>query len=151
MAEGRIRVVSLAVILRPADHAMLAIRFPYARLASNHFYRAPGGGVEFGEESGAAIQREMVEELGHPVQLERLLGVIENIFHHNDRPYHEVVFQWLAHFEDPDLYQRDLFPVHEDNGDEFIAEWVQVDDLAARGVPLFPYALADLIRGVTHG
>ncbi len=151
MAEGRIRVISLAVILRPSDNAMLAIRYPYARLASGYFYRAPGGGVEFGEESEAAVRHEMVEELGHPVHAERLLGVIENLFHHNDRPYHEVVFQWLARFEDPDLYNRDLFPVREDNGDEYIAEWVHVDDLAARGIPLFPYAVADMIRGVVNG
>jgi 8-oxo-dGTP pyrophosphatase MutT (NUDIX family) len=151
MAEGRIRVISLAVILRPSDQAMLAIRFPYARLSSGCFYRAPGGGVEFGEESGAALQREMIEELGHAVHLDRMLGVIENIFSHNDRPHHEVAFQWLARFDDSSLYDVAEFPVTEDNGDRYVAEWVHLDDLAARGIPLFPVAVAGLIRGAVHG
>jgi ADP-ribose pyrophosphatase YjhB (NUDIX family) len=146
MAGERIRAVALAILIRPRDGALLAVRFPDP---DRVFYRPPGGGVEFGESSQDAACREAVEELGHPVRAERLLGVVENIFQHNDLRGHEIVFNWLLRFEDQALYEQEELPVEEMNGDTYTAHWVHPAELAAQGIPLFPLGLAPLLETVT--
>lgn len=44
------------------------------------YYALPGGRVEIMESSAAALRREMREELGVDVQVERLLWVIESLY-----------------------------------------------------------------------
>ena len=44
MTEGRIRVVALGILVRPQDHAVLAVCFP-GHDGQGVFYRPPGGGV----------------------------------------------------------------------------------------------------------
>jgi ADP-ribose pyrophosphatase YjhB (NUDIX family) len=141
MADGRIRVVALAVVRRPVDGAVLAIRYGEGRT----YYRPPGGGVEFSETAVDAVQREMMEELGHRVRVERLLGVVENIYVDDGVQYHQIMFNWLVHFEDERLYTQEDFHIHEDNGEEYYAHWVRVDELARAGIPFYPEALAGLI------
>lgn len=148
MGERRIRVVALAVIRRPSDGAVLAIRFcPEGQ--ERTYYRPAGGGVEFGELAVDAVQREILEELGHRVCVERLLGVVENIYGDyldDGETHHQIMFNWLARFEDENLYQQPDFHIHENNGDEYRAYWVQVDELARQKIPFYPTGLADLIR-----
>lgn len=60
------------------------------------FYRPLGGGVEFGEHSRDALAREIKEELNAEIEDAQLLGVIENIFTHEGRQGHEVVFVYDA-------------------------------------------------------
>jgi ADP-ribose pyrophosphatase YjhB (NUDIX family) len=90
-----------------------------------------------------------VEELGHPVRAERLLGIVENIFQHNDLRGHEIVFNWLLRFEDQALYEQEELPVEEMNGDTYTAHWVHPAELAAQGIPLFPLGLAPLLETLT--
>jgi ADP-ribose pyrophosphatase YjhB (NUDIX family) len=138
MAEGHIRAVALAIFIRPRDHAVLAVRFPETQRV---FYRPPGGGIECGETSHDAACREAVEELGHSVHAERLLGVVENLFVHQEQQAHEIVFNWLLHFDDPRLYELEEFPVEEMDGNTYVAHWVQPSELATRGIPFFPEGL----------
>jgi ADP-ribose pyrophosphatase YjhB (NUDIX family) len=146
MAEGRIRAVALAIFVRPRDGAVLAVRFPEP---DRVFYRPPGGGVEFGELSKEAACREAVEELGHPVHADHLLGVVENHFEHNGKRGHEIIFNWLLRFEDESLYEYAELPVEEMNGSTYVAHWVQPTDLAAQGIPLFPIELIPLLEALT--
>jgi 8-oxo-dGTP pyrophosphatase MutT (NUDIX family) len=145
MAEGRIRAVALAIFIRPRDGAVLAVRFGEP---DRVFYRPPGGGIEFGEQSREAACREAVEELGYPVRAERLLGVVENLFVYEGRTRHEIIFHWLLHFEDPTLYDRHEFKVEEMDGNRYVAHWVQDGDLAARGIRLVPRELLPLLEKV---
>ncbi len=146
MAEGRIRAVALAIFIRPRDGAILAVRFPGP---DRVFYRPPGGGIEFGERAKEAACREAVEELGHAVYAERLLGIVENLFEHNGVRGHEIMFNWLLRFEDETLYEYDELPVVEMNGSTYVAHWVHPTDLAAQGIPLFPHELIPLLEALT--
>ncbi len=143
--SGRLRVIALAIVIRPADGAILSIRFPEP---DRTFYRAPGGGVEFGERAIDTVQREMREELGHAVHVDRLLGVIENHFTHRGQQGHEVVFNYLVHFDDESLYMQEEFPVVEDNGERFSAYWIQLDELDRQAIPYYPFETAALIRSL---
>lgn len=58
------------------------------RAADDPFWALPGGRVDVGETAEAAVRREMLEELGTVVKVERLLTVAENIFSYRGRPHH---------------------------------------------------------------
>lgn len=140
MSEGRIRAVALAIFVRPHDGAVLAIRF---HDRGRTFYRPPGGGIEFGETSRDAACREAWEETGQVVIAERLLGVAENIYTHEDRPGHQIVFNWLLRFADESLYERTEIPIVEANGNTYTAYWVHDAELQAQGTPLYPRELVE--------
>lgn len=145
MAEGRIRVVALGIVVRPSDGRVLAMRFD--RDARNLvFYRPPGGGVEFGETAIDAVARAMREEVGHPVRVVRLGSVTENIFDAQGQTHHEIIFNWLVDFEEAHLYTQAEFDVVEANGVHFVAHWVDPDLLAAEGIYFFPPSTADFVR-----
>jgi 8-oxo-dGTP pyrophosphatase MutT (NUDIX family) len=144
--EGKIRVIVLAAILRPGDHALLVFR-GFDPSKTQHFYRPLGGGVEFGESSEQALQREMMEELGVAVRTLRKLGTLENLFVYDGCVGHELVIVWLAEFLDPALYREAVLPYIE--GDEQnVAEWMQPATLRAQGIPLYPDGLAELLQEV---
>lgn len=145
MAEGQIRVIALGLFVHPADGTVLALRFDDA-IRDVVFYRPPGGGVEFGETAEAAMARELREEVGYPARVLRLAGTGDNIFEVQGRKHHEVVFNWLVEFEDETLYRRTEFDIVEDNGQRYVAHWVDPDHLAAEGIYFFPKSTADLIR-----
>ena len=54
----------------------------------------PGGGVEFGKTLEEAIKREIKEELGMEIKVEKLIGFKEAIFPQYN--YHTVIFFFLA-------------------------------------------------------
>jgi ADP-ribose pyrophosphatase YjhB (NUDIX family) len=64
---------SVAAIIRNDDgHVLLQ------RRSDNGLWGLPGGGVEIGESVSTAIVREVREETGLTVQIERLVGVYSN-------------------------------------------------------------------------
>jgi 8-oxo-dGTP pyrophosphatase MutT (NUDIX family) len=77
--------------------AGVAIR--HGRVLLNHWegFRSlalPGGGVEQGESSDAALVREMKEELGVDARLGRLLWVVQSLFVLKGERFHEIGFYW---------------------------------------------------------
>ncbi|MBX3054416.1 MAG: NUDIX hydrolase [Caldilineaceae bacterium] len=140
----RIRVISLALIRRPSDGKWLAMQGADPS-KDREFYRPAGGGVEFGESSRDAVCREMLEEFSAVVEAVRLWGTTENIFHYMGEMGHEVVFLWECRFVDESLYSQDELPLTE--GDEQVAaHWIDPDDLAARGIPLYPDGLSAMLK-----
>ena len=69
------------------------------RPSSGGYAYLPGGHVEFGETAGAALEREVLEELGMKAKAERYLGTLESSFVQRqgatERRHHEInlVFQ----------------------------------------------------------
>ena len=60
------------------------------------FLCLPGGHVELGETSEQAICREMEEELGFKLEIEKYLGVVENFFFSKyNKTTHEICFYYL--------------------------------------------------------
>ncbi|MGZ3744495.1 MAG: (deoxy)nucleoside triphosphate pyrophosphohydrolase [Pseudobdellovibrionaceae bacterium] len=56
------------------------------------FWEFPGGKVEAGESLVAALQREILEEIGISIQVEEKLG--ENVHHYADKKIH-LHFYWV--------------------------------------------------------
>lgn len=143
----RIRVISLALIRRPTDGKWLAM-YGTDPTKGEEFYRPPGGGVEFGESSRDAVCREMVEEFSAVVEPVRLWGATENIFVHVDKPGHEIVFLWECRFVDESLYRQDELLLTEGDA-QLPAHWIDPDDLAARGIALYPDGMPEILRQKT--
>lgn len=108
----------------------------YDIVTDERFYRFPGGGVQFGEESTVALRREFAEELGAKLKACRYLGVLENFFTFEGKPGHQIAF----------FYEVDL-PVRFYGGEEFVlnennaigkAIWVERDEFLAGRKPIYP-------------
>ena len=107
------------------------------------FYRAIGGGIEFGESAEAALRREFREELDCELDEVKLLGVIENIFEYEGLPGHEIAHVFAVGSSvlsavplDAELHILDEgSPVH----------WIAISELRDRTRPLFPDGAADYL------
>ena len=62
-----------------------------------NFWALPGGRAELLEPSPDTLVREMQEEIGVTVQVDRLLWVAENFFEYGSRSFHEIGFYYLMH------------------------------------------------------
>jgi 8-oxo-dGTP diphosphatase len=85
-----------AVALR--DDSILLIRRGRGPAAGE--WSLPGGRVAFGEELHEAVVREVAEETGIEVVVERFLGWVERIGDEGD-PYHFVILDFLVSVLDP--------------------------------------------------
>ena len=79
-----------------------------------------------------------------PARPVRFLGTLENVFVYRGEPGHEVILNWLGEFEDPARYTVDEFVVTEGDVRQ-TARWAQPADLAARGIPLYPEGIVELV------
>lgn len=107
--------------------------------------RLLGGRVESGELAEDAVRREMQEELGADVTVLRRLGVVENLFRHDGRAFHEVIFVFECAFADRSLYGRETFAVAEAVCDG-PACWVPLHRLLAGDPAIYPDDLLALLR-----
>jgi ADP-ribose pyrophosphatase YjhB (NUDIX family) len=117
----------------------------YDSVKDEVFYRPVGGGIEFGEHSRQALVREMQEEFGADIARLRHRATVENIFTHDGRPGHEIVFIYEAEFVDLAMYDQTLIIGKEDDGSLFRAVWKPLSDFHNGGPPLYPDGLLDLL------
>ncbi len=101
-----------------------------------NFWALPGGRAELLEPSTQTLIREMQEEIGVTVQVDRLLWVAENFFTYGPRQYHELGFYFLMHLPPASpLRDQTVFVGHEGDMDVHF-EWHPVATL--ENVTLFP-------------
>ncbi|PJI93005.1 NUDIX domain-containing protein [Yoonia maricola] len=108
--------------------------------------RPLGGGVEFGETWRDALIREFDEELNVTVTVAGRPLVLENLYEHYGEQGHEIVFAADVLFPDGAFAATEMIHFKEDNGTPCVARWFDLDDLAARSIPLFPLGLVEELR-----
>ena len=140
--RAAIRAVAIGIVRR--GDSVLATAVPDDR-AQVKGWRPPGGGIEFGERAIDALVREFREEFGGEITPPRLLGVRENIFEHQGAPGHEVVFVFETAFADARWLSQDEIVFHEDDGTACFARWIDLADVRAGRVELYPAGLIDLL------
>ena len=119
-----------------------------------HFGFLPGGRAEMGESAEETLKREMREELGLEVKVERLLYVMENFFTHESFCHHELNLYFLMSFDsDAFIYQEQgPYMLGEEGGLPMIFDWLPVaqsDQLDVR--PEFlKRALREIPSHTTH-
>lgn len=113
-------VVAVGAVARRDDEILLVRR---GRGPAQGRWSLPGGRVELGEDLWEAVVREVAEETGLEVVVERFLGWVERIDLGSEEPYHFVILDFLV-----DVYDPAVEPVAGDDAAE--AEWVPLDDVA---------------------
>lgn len=113
------------------------------------FYRPLGGGIEFGESSRDAVEREISEEMGLEVDNLRYLFAIENIFTFNGAPGHEIVMVYDGEFADSSVYDKPELECCESNNLSFRAVWKRLDEFGEGKPPLYPSGLLEMLSEVS--
>lgn len=108
-------------------------------------YRAPGGGIEFGEPSTQALIREMREEIGQEITILKPLGATESIFTYEGHPGHEIVMFYLAEFKNPEVYKQEKIPYAEPNREWDYMLWLSP---SKADKPVFPNDIQDILKKI---
>jgi len=132
----QIRAVALGLI-RDGDRILVSEGYDSGKQLT--FYRALGGGVDFGETSLEALKREFQEEIQAELTNIHYLGCLENLFTFNGKPGHELIQLYQADFVDPKFYQLAELIVIEGNSQEK-AFWIEIDRFKSGELMLFPEA-----------
>jgi 8-oxo-dGTP pyrophosphatase MutT (NUDIX family) len=144
MKKKRIRPLAICVF-RHDDRILVAEG--YDSVKDEYFYRPLGGGIEFGESSVETICRELMEELNAEVDRESLkyLGAVENIFHFNGIPGHEIVLIYDGALKDSGLYEKALITGKEANGEDVQAMWKNLAEFGEGKSILYPTGLIEIL------
>jgi 8-oxo-dGTP pyrophosphatase MutT (NUDIX family) len=144
MKKKRIRPLAICVF-RHNNHILVAEG--YDSVKDEYFYRPLGGGIEFGENSTETICREVMEEINVNVEKDSLkyLGAVENIFHFNGIPGHEIVLIYDGALKESRLYEQDVILGKEANGEEIRAVWKDLDEFREGKSILYPTGLIEML------
>lgn len=127
--DGAVFNYRVAGVLIENDHVLIH------KQVNDKYWALPGGRVEVLEDSHTSIQREMKEELGVSVKVNRLLWITENFFEYNDKNFHEIgLYYLISSNEDVDYVNNSDF--YGSEGERLIYRWVPIKELA--GIPLRP-------------
>ena len=114
-----------------------------------NFWALPGGRAELLEPSPETLVREMREEMGVDVQVDRLLWLAENFFEYGPRSFHEIGFYFLMHLPlDSPLREQPSFLGHEGDMPVYF-EWHPIASL--ENIALYPTFLRSGLRSIPTG
>ena len=131
---NKIRVLALGLI-RHGDRTFISEG--YDPVKQQTFYRAMGGGVDFGETSYEALQREFQEEIQAELTNIKYLGCLENLFTFNGKQGHEILQVYQCDFVDPKFYQlEELFFAEGERKKK--ALWVDISRFKSGELKLVP-------------
>ncbi len=131
---GEIRVLALGII-RDQDRIFISEGYDPAKQTT--FYRVMGGGVDFGETSYAALQREFQEEIQAELTNIKYLGCLENIFVFNGKPGHELIQLYQGDFVDRKFYQLEEI-IFAEGERRKKALWVDIQKFASGELRIVP-------------
>lgn len=112
----------VAAILIQNDHILIH------KQVNDDYWSLPGGRVVVLEDSKTSLIREMNEELGYQVAVEKLLWVTENFFEYGDSDFHELGFYYFISLkEEVPSFQIGNF--HGLEGERLVYRWVPISEL----------------------
>jgi 8-oxo-dGTP pyrophosphatase MutT (NUDIX family) len=144
MKKNRVRPLAICVF---RNRGRILVNQGYDSVKDQYFYRPLGGAIEFGETSIDTICRELMEELNVEVDKESLvyLGTLENIFHFNGIPGHEIVMIYDGALEESGLYDQAEIVGKEANGEVFRGIWMDLDAFDDGKSILYPGGLLEIL------
>ena len=110
--------------------------------ADDSHWALPGGRAKVMEDSKTCLMREMEEELGTLVEIDRLLWVVENFFPYAGKDFHEIGFYYLVSGTGKTpVYQTG--PFFGTEGDRLMYQWFPLSEIGE--VALYPEFLRDAL------
>jgi 8-oxo-dGTP pyrophosphatase MutT (NUDIX family) len=139
--QGEIRVLALGLI-RHGDRAFISKGYdPVTQLT---FYRAMGGGIDFGESSQEALKREFQEEIQAELTNIKFLACLENLFVYNGHPGHEILLVYECDFVDSKFYQLESL-VFAEGERQKTALWIDISRFKSGELKLVPEQFLDYL------
>ncbi|MEJ6483671.1 NUDIX hydrolase [Nostoc punctiforme UO1] len=132
---GEIRVIALGLI---RDGERIFVSEGYDPVKQETFYRALGGGVDFGETSHTALKREFQEEIQAELTNIKYLGCIESLFTFNGKQGHEIVQLYQCDFVDSKFYQLESLIFSESQHHKHKALWMDISRFKSGELRLVP-------------
>ncbi|QHQ62962.1 NUDIX domain-containing protein [Anaerocolumna sedimenticola] len=120
-----------------------------ARHKNNPCYYAVGGAVKINETSEEAVVREVLEETGASMEIDRLVFVQERFFKYSGENHHEIVFFYFMKYRtDVNILENS----YTDQGENETLHWLPISNLKQFNiVPDFlKYNLAGNLNDVKH-
>ncbi len=133
-AEGQIRVLALGLI-KSGERVFMSQGYDLVKQQT--FYRAMGGGVDFGETSLEALKREFQEEIQAQLTNISYLGCWENLFTFNGKQGHELLQIYQGDFVDSKFYELESL-VFAEGSRQKTALWVDVSRFKSEELLLVP-------------
>ena len=103
------------------------------KMNNNNFFCLPGGHVEIGEDTQQAVLREMREELGFEVKIDRLVAVNENFFLAEDKKQlHELGFYYVVSAVNESDINKSDYQIDEHDKGKIVHldfKWFSLDEL----------------------
>lgn len=90
--------------------------------------------------------REIEEELGLKVQVNKLAATFENIFVYEGKPGHEIVLLFETRFVDPGNYRHQELDIVESGKVISKAVWRSVDEIRSEGSKLYPIGIEKVLK-----
>jgi ADP-ribose pyrophosphatase YjhB (NUDIX family) len=121
--------------------------------AAPTFWFLPGGRVDLMEATPETVRREMREELGAEVEIERLQFVVENFFTLEEKRFHEIGFYYRCRLTDPAVLDKSrVWQGVVDGTYKLDIRWFRLDELDQVDVrpPFLADALQQMGDGVQH-
>lgn len=139
--SNQIRVLALGLI---RDGDRIFISEGYDPVKQQTFYRVLGGGVDFGETSYDALQREFQEEIKAELTNIKYLGCLENLFTFNGKPGHEIIQLYQCDFVEPKFYQLEQL-VFAEGERKKSALWIDINRFTSGELRLVPEQFFDYL------
>lgn len=127
-----IRPIVLGIVKK--DNKIL-VSEGYDKTKNETFYRSIGGGIEFLEDSKAALKREFKEELNIDISVGEFVGISENIFTYNGKNAHELVLFYNVDINDSNYKEK--YYIIDDNCESY-AVWIDIDKFINGELTLYP-------------
>ena len=149
--KKKIRVIALGLIRSgdsfadPAGYRIF-VSEGYDSLKKENFYRALGGGVEFGETSLEALKREFQEEIQAELTNIKYLDCLENIFTCDGEAGHEIIQLYQCDFQDSKFYELPEMSFHEGKKKKK-ALWVDISKFTTGELQLVPKQFSNYLNG----
>lgn len=115
------------------------------KINQNDFYCLPGGHVELGEDTNTAVMREMKEEIGVDVKINRLASIMQSFFKtKNGKTVHELAYYYIVEpVNIKDVNTNDYEVLENDKGimKTLSFKWFTIEEL--KQVKFMPKALIE--------
>jgi 8-oxo-dGTP pyrophosphatase MutT (NUDIX family) len=128
-----------AIVLR--EHKVLLLN-----TRSTGKYSLPGGGVDLGERMEDALHREVREETGLRIAIDRYAGFKEHFFYYEpwDEAYHSFLFFYLCRPLSLDLLANEAI----EDGEVESPQWISIADLHARQLQSHGHLIMNILQSV---